>query len=188
MIPLAGVAFGSYSISVYLLLLLRERERRRISDGTLREWLRAPEQRQGEMGSLLEAVDGFSVSRVRIRNAFAQLQEEIFPPIDRRLLLLNVFVEAAPLLGLLGTVLGMVTTFEAMAHGNGAMMGSMAQGISEALITTETGLLVAIPGYYLATIIRRKRREEEAYVARVESVVMQHEKVAVQEAAMSIKS
>ncbi|MDD5724122.1 MAG: MotA/TolQ/ExbB proton channel family protein, partial [Syntrophales bacterium] len=52
----------------------------------------------------------------------------------------------APLMGLTGTVLGMIESFRVMAAcGGGASVGLLAKGIWEALITTAAGLLVAIP-------------------------------------------
>ena len=62
----------------------------------------------------------------------------------------------APLLGLLGTVTGMMSTFEVMSlFGTGNAKG-MAGGISEALITTQTGLIVAIPGLYMKNFLERR--------------------------------
>lgn len=60
---------------------------------------------------------------------------------------LQIIVVAAPLLGLLGTVIGMVETFDAFANLPRAQQGQgIARGISRALITTEVGLFHAIPG------------------------------------------
>lgn len=60
---------------------------------------------------------------------------------------LQIIVVAAPLLGLLGTVVGMVETFDAFATLPRAQQGQgIARGISRALITTEVGLFHAIPG------------------------------------------
>jgi biopolymer transport protein ExbB len=59
---------------------------------------------------------------------------------------LGALVTAAPLLGLLGTVLGMVETFDAVALRTGEVADLVAAGISHALITTEMGLIQALPG------------------------------------------
>ncbi|SHJ01581.1 outer membrane transport energization protein ExbB [Desulfatibacillum alkenivorans DSM 16219] len=65
---------------------------------------------------------------------------------DKQLSVITVLASMAPLLGLLGTVLGMISTFDVISlHGTGNAR-AMAGGISEALISTQTGLLVAIPG------------------------------------------
>ena len=64
---------------------------------------------------------------------------------ERRLPLLAVIAAAAPLLGLLGTVVGMVKTFTLITIYGTGNAGKLSSGISEALITTELGLIVAIP-------------------------------------------
>lgn len=69
---------------------------------------------------------------------------------------IGVLAAIAPLLGLLGTVTGMMTTFDVMAIFGTGNAKAMAGGISEALITTETGLLVAIPGLYMKGFLDRR--------------------------------
>ncbi|GAB4295378.1 MAG: hypothetical protein Kow0090_10280 [Myxococcota bacterium] len=56
----------------------------------------------------------------------------------------------APLLGLLGTVSGMIETFEVISGAGGGDIASLSSGISKALITTEAGLIIAIPGLFAA--------------------------------------
>lgn len=76
--------------------------------------------------------------------------------LTRFLPLIGVLAAMAPLLGLLGTVTGMMATFEVMSlFGTGNARG-MAGGISEALITTQTGLIVAIPGLYMKNFLDRR--------------------------------
>ena len=60
-----------------------------------------------------------------------------------------------PMLGLLGTVAGMIHVFEAISAYGTSDAQSMAAGISEALLTTETGLVLAIPilFFYSPTIL-----------------------------------
>jgi biopolymer transport protein ExbB len=65
----------------------------------------------------------------------------------------------APLLGLLGTVSGMVTTFSVIAEFGTGNARALASGISEALITTQTGLVVAVPGLFLASFLLRRSNE-----------------------------
>jgi len=69
---------------------------------------------------------------------------------------IGALAAVAPLLGLLGTVTGMITTFDVMAIFGTGNARAMAGGISEALITTQTGLLVAIPGLYMQTFLERR--------------------------------
>jgi len=59
-------------------------------------------------------------------------------------------------MGLLGTVTGMIATFDSIAIFGTGNTRAMAGGISEALITTQTGLLVAIPGVYMKNFLVRR--------------------------------
>lgn len=78
------------------------------------------------------------------------------PRLERFLPALKVLAAVAPLLGLLGTVTGMINTFKVITvHGTGDPR-LMAGGISEALITTELGLAVAIPIMLAAAFLGRK--------------------------------
>jgi len=78
--------------------------------------------------------------------------------LESQMILLATAVSGAPFLGLLGTVWGVMETFSDVATAGSANLAAMAPGVSAALITTVTGLLVAIPamfGYnYLVTTIR----------------------------------
>ena len=62
----------------------------------------------------------------------------------------------APLLGLLGTVQGMIVTFDAISIYGTGNPGALANGIAEALITTQSGLFVSIPGLFMAGFLRRR--------------------------------
>ncbi len=80
----------------------------------------------------------------------------------KRLSLLAVTTSAAPLLGLLGTVTGMIHTFQLITqHGVGDAK-ILAGGISEALITTEAGLCVAIPSLLVHALLSRSAKHLEA--------------------------
>jgi biopolymer transport protein ExbB/TolQ len=78
--------------------------------------------------------------------------------LESQMILLATAVSGAPFLGLLGTVWGVMDTFSGVAAAGSANLAAMAPGVSAALITTVTGLLVAIPamfGYnFLVTSIR----------------------------------
>ena len=69
---------------------------------------------------------------------------------------LGAMIAAAPLLGLLGTVTGMEATFEHLATQGQKSMEGLAGGISEVLVATESGLLVAIPGLLLVYVAHRQ--------------------------------
>jgi biopolymer transport protein ExbB len=73
-------------------------------------------------------------------------REEIQESFRQQRIALGSMIAAAPLLGLLGTVSGMVTTFESLSgHSAEKTMEGLARGISEVLVATESGLVVAIP-------------------------------------------
>lgn len=79
--------------------------------------------------------------------------------------LLRVLVPLCPLLGLLGTVSGMLSVFDAMAARGSADARSMANGVSEAMICTLTGLAVSITGLYPVYYFRRRVRLETEQLA-----------------------
>jgi biopolymer transport protein ExbB len=70
------------------------------------------------------------------------------PALERRLGAIAAIAQVAPLVGLLGTVLGMVTTFRAFEHGgNYAMAGALSAGMWQALLATAGSLMLAIPAH-----------------------------------------
>jgi len=73
---------------------------------------------------------------------------------------LRVLIPMSPLLGLLGTVSGMLNVFDSMAARGSADARSMANGVSEAMICTLTGLAVSISGLYPVFYFKRKVRLE----------------------------
>jgi biopolymer transport protein ExbB len=78
---------------------------------------------------------------------------------DRRLRFVRILATTAPLLGLLGTVGGMLKTFSALGLREGfETLDLVASGISEALVTTETGLSIAIVALILLLVLRGCRR------------------------------
>jgi biopolymer transport protein ExbB len=96
---------------------------------------------------------------VPFREAFAQCRDAEVSEFRSSFLVLGALVAAAPLLGLLGTVLGMITTFDAVGLRSGETGTLVADGISQALITTQVGLAAALPGTFgLAHLQRLYRR------------------------------
>jgi biopolymer transport protein ExbB len=80
------------------------------------------------------------------------------PKINRMLMFLKIIAVVAPLLGLLGTVTGMIITFQAITLFGTGDPKLMAGGISQALVTTVLGLCVAIPTVLLHTIVSSRAR------------------------------
>ena len=83
-----------------------------------------------------------------VRSALEREVGEQALAMEDRMTVLATAVSGAPFLGLLGTVWGVMDTFSAIAASNNASLTTMAPGVSGALITTVTGLLVAIPAMF----------------------------------------
>lgn len=89
-----------------------------------------------------------------------QAQEELAEAFRHERIVLGAMIAAAPLLGLLGTVSGMVKTFESLAaKGGEKSMEGLARGISEVLVATESGLLVALPALLCVYLAHREVRQ-----------------------------
>ena len=100
---------------------------------------------------------GRSAQTIETGLSEAMLRE--LPRLERSLTVLKVLAAVAPLLGLLGTVTGMIGTFRVITvHGSGDPR-LMAGGISEALITTQLGLAVAIPIMVCAALLGRRAQK-----------------------------
>jgi biopolymer transport protein ExbB len=81
--------------------------------------------------------------------------------LSRDFMLVGALTAAAPLIGLLGTVWGMIETFDAVSVASGQTSVRVASGISQALITTQFGLVIAIPGVFGLARLRRLLRQVE---------------------------
>ena len=75
------------------------------------------------------------------------------PKLEKYHSIIKVFAAVAPLLGLLGTVVGMIVTFQALTLFGTGDPKLMAGGISQALVTTMLGLIVAIPLVFLHSVL-----------------------------------
>jgi biopolymer transport protein ExbB len=109
------------------------------------------------------------MERTEMENVLQEAILQEIPGLERFLSTLGMLAAIAPLLGLLGTVTGMINTFDMITHygtGNPRMMSG---GISEALITTMLGLSVAIPILLCHTLLSR----------RTENIIAQMEEKAV---------
>jgi biopolymer transport protein ExbB len=175
MAAIAADAIVLFGFVVHLWLHLRSKGFESVPESTWRGWVARPEQRRGPIGRLLDAVTGAdSVQETSVM--FQGVRTSEVAPFERDLRILRICVGTAPLLGLFGTITGMLATFGALASGSGGekTMGLIAKGISEALITTETGLVIALPGLFLQYQLARKLERYRAFLAHVETVCLQH--------------
>lgn len=104
-----------------------------------------------------------------MQNAMQEVSEREISRLYRKLEYLSFIAATAPMLGLLGTVTGMIRSFNTIAATEGmARPSELAGGISEALVTTCMGLIVAIPTMFFVSLFRNRI---EGYVAETETVV-----------------
>jgi biopolymer transport protein ExbB len=174
MIAIAAIAFVMFALGISIWLRLAAKGFTSVREKTWRHWINHPEQRKGKIGELLDFVTGGS-SLKDTSVFFEELQTTEIAPFERDLRVMKICVGVAPLLGLLGTVTGMLATFAALASGSGGdkTMGLVAEGISEALITTETGLVIALPGLFFQYQLVRKHERYKAFLAHLETVCNQ---------------
>lgn len=139
-----------------------------------REWIMDPHKAKGNLGeTLLYVMHGPRLSVKIVSRRFDEVRLNVLAAIDRRLLVINTLVAAAPLCGLLGTVTGILAMFGGLSRGRGAAgMQSVANGMQEALITTQTGLTIALPGLFIALIVKNKRNEIAQTLVRLESLIL----------------
>ena len=111
----------------------------------------------GRVLSVYEKNKTVDTETLELKMAEAVFKET--PELNKGLLLIKVISVVAPLMGLLGTVVGMINTFQAITlYGTGDPK-LMAGGISQALVTTVLGLTVAIPTTLLHTIVSGRSRK-----------------------------
>lgn len=96
--------------------------------------------------------------------------------LNRYATLIKTIVIVAPLLGLLGTVIGMIETFEALQTLSIFSQGSsIAGGVSKALFTTQMGLVVAVPGLLLGRMLDRRQAKLSQALEQINSLVLTQE-------------
>ncbi len=174
MLAIAINALLMFALGVHVHLRLRGKSFDAVPESTWRRWIDRPAEREGKIGELLDQVMG-SRSLKDAVITFQGLRASEVAPFARDLRVMKICVGTAPLLGLFGTVTGMLATFGALASGSGGQetMGAVAKGISEALITTETGLVIALPGLFFQYQLARRYERFKASLAHVETVCTQ---------------
>jgi biopolymer transport protein ExbB len=175
MIPLFLLATLLYAQAFQLILYLRRTNLDAKHEAQWWEWVRSPQKAEGRVAAIIRYTQSDMTSAKQIRNRFDEIRLSLIALIDRRAQFVGTLVAAAPLLGLLGTVLGMLQTFYGISTSAGHETADViAGGISEALVTTETGLVIALPGLFLVMMIQRRRHNLEAKLARLESLTLTH--------------
>lgn len=126
----------------------------RVLRGEIKEALEIVRRYRGPVARGLETtLVHLDKPRSQVEEQFDECMLREAPKIERFGTALGVTAAVAPLLGLLGTVTGMIATFNVLTEQGAGDPKALAGGISEALITTELGLLVAIPALLLGTLL-----------------------------------
>lgn len=171
---LATVGFIMYATAAHLLAFLYQRGLTNVTDDDLRKWVKDPNAAPRQYRELIRYTQEDAKSVRVVEGRFREVEAAKIPEVDRRLAFLNVMVVASPLLGLLGTVLGMLLTFRAIGVGGSSTSDIIAKGISEALVATQTGMMVAIPGLIAAFVVKRWRNEFVSFLARLEGITLRN--------------
>lgn len=173
MIMLAILGVLLYSNALDLMLYLFRGNLNPRSEKHWEQWIIHPQLSHGRAGDIIKYTQSGLQNAKSVQRRFDEIRFNMLTRVDRRLLFVNTLVATAPLAGLLGTVIGMLGTFDGIATGGrGDTMSKVAGGIHEALLTTQTGLMIALPGVFFALIITRKRVGLEAAIARIESLTL----------------
>jgi biopolymer transport protein ExbB len=158
---LGAIAFLLILVRVGLLASVSPGGKERVGDvaehigqGAFDKAAEAARSIRGAMGRVLSAtVLGLKHEPAKVEDTVSESVLNEQPRLERFRSAISVFAAVAPLLGLLGTVTGMISTFDVITiHGTGDPK-LLSGGISEALITTELGLIVAIPALLIGNLL-----------------------------------
>lgn len=169
MYGLAALGLVIYFSIFELLLYLRRHNHYKTDQNEWGHWVDSPADAKGEMAKMVEFTQQDMRGTEQIRRRFEELRAAYLPQLDRRIRFCGILIGAAPLTGLLGTVMGMLATFFGLSQSaGGETLDVVAGGIREALITTQTGLVMAIPAYVLISSARKQMAEISLFFIRME--------------------
>jgi len=159
--PILVISFFMWLLILNRIFFLRRLYTRNISRDQAGEMVRenrAPPDNYSGANSLL--VRAFLAERsgdpVLDDNILDEIVVRQVSSLDAYLAAIQILAAVAPLLGLLGTVTGMMRTFDVITVFGTGNARAMAGGISVALITTQTGLMVSIPGLYMGSFLAKR--------------------------------
>ena len=149
---------------------LREKVVKLVADGNIVGAVEACRESEGPVAAvLLTGLEKFArlyqkgKGEAEIEAGVTKAMEDYAPKamsvLEKRLGTMGLVSSISPLLGMCGTVTGMINSFAVMAEAAGLDAGAVAGGISEALITTAAGLIIAIPGVVAYNMFQKKVEE-----------------------------
>lgn len=121
--------------------------------------------------AMVVALQHFDADDALLASKLEECLDSALPDLERYLPVLNSIITVAPLLGLLGTVLGLMDIFNVISGGGIGDAQQLSGGIAEALVTTVAGLSIAIPFIFaqqsIQAILDRRLQRVEAMVHQV---------------------
>ncbi|WP_309019556.1 MotA/TolQ/ExbB proton channel family protein [Pelagicoccus sp. SDUM812003] len=175
MIPLFLLGLVAFYVGARLLLFFMRGNHKKTSIETCEAWVKDSSKAKGTVGEIIRYSQDGVGSLSDIQSRFEEIRTAEIPRLQHNITFLQIMINTAPLLGLLGTVLGMLTTFYGIALGGSESTTSIvAGGIQVALITTQMGLCLAIPGYIFVYFLKQKVIDYESFLVRLESISLQH--------------
>ncbi len=158
MVPLVGISFWMWFLILKKLVDLYSFRKTNVPvSEKLKSHIRNTREIKGWKGKLVEEFLGGCVFDPDVdRKLLISIVKKQLYPLEKGIRTILVLASVAPLLGLLGTVTGMITTFDVISIFGTGNARALAAGISEALITTQTGLIIAIPGLFMGNFLNRE--------------------------------
>ena len=153
----AIITLGIIGVLIALLRLVALSNASRKVNAQLKREAASTDNPLGRVLAAYESNKGADTETIELKLSEAALKE--MPALTKGLLFIKVVSAVAPLMGLLGTVTGMIKTFQVITLYGAGDPKMMAGGISQALVTTVLGLLVAIPMVLLHTIVSGQSRK-----------------------------
>lgn len=187
--PMAVNALIMFSLGLHILFRQQSKKFMNVSEKKWRNWIQNPEERKGTVGEMIAYISSGRNAEDTDR-LVGEVRASEIAPFERELFVMGVSASAAPLIGLLGTVTGILTLFAALAHGSGGeeTMKLIAEGVSEALIATQTGLVIALPGLIFHHVLVRRHERFKAMIEKMHSVCVQMHYVKTKEKRVSAGS
>ena len=169
MVPILGMGFLAVVIGIFkyfqigFISLARPRDIQiivdRINGGSTAKAHEHAKRIRGPVGDILRtAIDHANEKKEYIEEVLYEKMLKVRPRLESLLPVVAIAAATAPLLGLLGTVTGMINTFKIISVFGIGDPKTLSGGISEALVTTEFGLIVAIPSLLIHAVISRKAK------------------------------
>ena len=170
MLGLAALALVIYGSILQVMIYLKRLRELSKDVNEWCHWVEQPSEANGLLGNMIRYTQRDVYSHKELSFRFLMLHRRIIQPLDRQIRFSTTIVSAAPLLGLLGTVVGMLATFLGLSVSYGGnSLDLVAGGISEALITTQTGLMLAIPAMFFLASARAQRQSLQQFLTQLES-------------------